>query len=104
MYWGAKNSYFVPWNECLRRLKTILPLYNFAAICRGFEERENSTITFAEISTTYSARRDQGLGICVISEKNLVLEIFWVKTQKIDIFPSNFRRFDHTQYRKQLET
>ena len=62
-----------------------------------FDDRENGTITSAELYTTDSARRDLGLGICVISGKNLVLEIERVKTQKIDIFPSNFRRFDSTK-------
>ena len=62
-----------------------------------FDDRENGTTTSAEIYTTDSARRDLGPGICVISGKNLVLEIERVKTRKIDIFTSNFRRFDSTK-------
>ena len=44
----------------------------------------------AENSHTYRTQRDLGLDMLVISGKNLVSEILKVKTQKIDMFTTNF--------------
>ena len=77
-----------------RMFKTAKKL--FLRFMPRFDDRENGTLTVAEINTTDSARLDLGLGICFISGKNLVLEILSVKTRKINIFISNFRRFDNT--------
>ena len=69
-----------------------------------FEDKEIGENDFAEISHTDRPQCDLGLGGFVISGKNLVSEIFKVKTRKIDILTTYFCRSRTSKKRIQLET
>ena len=67
----------VLWNKCLHGY-----CYLICIKIPRFKDKKNVSITFAENPHIYRTKRDLGQGMFVISGKNQVFEIFWLKPKK----------------------